>query len=249
MACIGILMISIHAPHAGSDLRLFPAISAVFLFQSTLPMRGATWTFHYSAQMSNFNPRSPCGERPYGDYKRCKTFAISIHAPHAGSDIREFYGMKAIVISIHAPHAGSDPRCIQDIQLPIISIHAPHAGSDRPRRARQRQKPLFQSTLPMRGATRPESSWHRSARISIHAPHAGSDPAHYGLGQQRRDFNPRSPCGERLFSSPASFHIPDFNPRSPCGERLWWQLCTAIPLAFQSTLPMRGATGLCIYIC
>ena len=55
--------ISIHAPHAGSDQNrvYFPHVGR---FQSTLPMRGAT----------NFVPLYCCLVR------------ISIHAPHAGSD-------------------------------------------------------------------------------------------------------------------------------------------------------------------
>ena len=34
------------------------------------------------------------------------------------------------------------------------------------------------------------------------------------------DFNPRSPCGERLQLFPVEGSHGDFNPRSPCGERL-----------------------------
>ena len=80
---------------------------------------------------------------------------------------------------------------------------------------------LFQSTLPLRGAT---VTW-RNARfivvISIHAPLAGSDPSKNSARYCSQYFNPRSPCGER----PA--------PVSRIGERL----------AFQSTLPLRGATA------
>ena len=34
-----------------------------------------------------------------------------------------------------------------------------------------------------------------------------------------RDFNPRSPCGERPVPFVKAHHYSDFNPRSPCGER------------------------------
>ena len=34
--------ISIHAPHAGSDYEPYPLSCEIFVFQSTLPMRGAT---------------------------------------------------------------------------------------------------------------------------------------------------------------------------------------------------------------
>ena len=112
------------------------------IFQSTLPMRGAT-------DMG----------LPSNQYLQ-----ISIHAPHAGSDRRQnstsriykrgedspVYGLAEI--SIHAPHAGSDLAYDLDFAVVLISIHAPHAGSDL-----RRCPPVcccrFQSTLPMRGAT------------------------------------------------------------------------------------------------
>ena len=77
-------------------------------FQSTLPVRGATW------------------DPPAGGRDRL----ISIHAPRAGSD----YGFDQIgrfhVISIHAPRAGSDTSPHWTVYSILISIHAPRAGSD-----------------------------------------------------------------------------------------------------------------------
>ena len=80
-------MISIHAPHAGSDGEVLLAVHTL-KFQSTLPMRGATLT------------ACTC----------CKVSQISIHAPHAGSDLTGRKEPKMKRISIHAPHAGSDPQ-------------------------------------------------------------------------------------------------------------------------------------------
>ena len=57
------------------------------LFQSTLPLRGATfYSIQRTALYENFNPHSPCGERlrqKRGDIREC---LISIHTPLAGSD-------------------------------------------------------------------------------------------------------------------------------------------------------------------
>ena len=102
----------------------------------------------------------------------------------------------------------------------------------------------FQSTLPVWGATqRPYIIRHRIA-ISIHAPRVGSDSKAVYYPPPYRNFNPRSPCGERLyyeifdyFCAYISIHAPrvgsditdtsptritrNFNPRSPCGERLF----------------------------
>ena len=62
---------------------------------------------------------------------------------------------------------------------------------------------LFQSTLPMRGATIAGVKQANLRRISIHAPHAGSDFHHETLKEITAYFNPRSPCGERRGCLPA----------------------------------------------
>ena len=59
-------------------------------------------------------------------------------------------------------------------------------------------------------------------KISIHAPRAGSD-----------NIRPN------LFAT-----LPDFNPRSPCGERLDLRGIKIGKYIFQSTLPVRGATAI-----
>ena len=169
--------ISIHAPHAGSDENptetptepqnfnprspcgerpeAQQTLYANMIFQSTLPMRGATdKSFFIISQINNFNPRSPCGERPKFSEVENEPYDFNPRSPcgerHPRHDRREAVG----VISIHAPHAGSD-RVVQivDGRREIISIHAPHAGSDRGSLHSSRAVAVFQSTLPMRGAT------------------------------------------------------------------------------------------------
>ena len=56
------------------------------MFQSTRPMRGATFHFMFSFYVSR----------------------VSIHAPHAGRDYDDLSGFCCIDVSIHAPHAGRD---------------------------------------------------------------------------------------------------------------------------------------------
>ena len=128
--------ISIHATHAGGDCRLafprlaqphfnprhpcgwrplLPCIVAVLMiFQSTPPMRVATWLIVVTAeQRQNFNPRHPCGWRPVKIAGKVAYIHISIHATHAGGD---------------------------------VSVHLMQSRSS-----------LFQSTPPMRVATRQDS--------------------------------------------------------------------------------------------
>ena len=58
-----------------------------------------------------------------------------------------------------------------------------------------------------------------AAAISIHALLAESDPAHSFWQCTRRDFYPRSPCGERRRYDRMWQKFWHFYPRSPCGER------------------------------
>ncbi len=146
-------------------------------FLSTLPMRGATrvsWSQSMFRAISIHAPHA--GSDIKGIYRLRRDGTISIHAPHAGSDCKSGGKRDIAAISIHAPHAGSDPTTQSKISAMQISIHAPHAGSDpSPRANSRRSMPLFLSTLPMRGAT--------TARLA-----RGGIPG---------DFYPRSPCGER----------------------------------------------------
>ena len=79
--------------------------------------------------------------------------------------------------------------------------------------------------------------------ISIHAPRVGSDSSSFAVSAWIFNFNPRSPCGERLSARTVSRRIDDdFNPRSPCGERRCPEMTTCGLWKFQSTLPVWGAT-------
>ena len=77
-------------PRSSCEERLFRGTECfrVWLFQSTLLMRGATLRDKY--------------------FSRGKD--ISIHAPHARSDLSFRFSHSANPISIHAPHARSDSQ-------------------------------------------------------------------------------------------------------------------------------------------
>ena len=107
------------------------------------------------------------------------------------------------------------------VGAPVISIHAPRVGSDLPILVRCLYIRLFQSTLPVWGATIEEFVSATNMSISIHAPRVGSDRGAPHKTPPPRDFNPRSPCGERQFKGQAS----------------------NLEEAFQSTLPVWGATA------
>ena len=194
------LIISIHAPRVGSDLRCGTATHR--------------WSIY-------FNPRSPCGERPvpvlhahhmprfqstlpvWGATQRYiqhgRQGAISIHAPRVGSDRRrpctlscsQYFNPRSPCgerrwliqldgriwqISIHAPRVGSDCEMSYIKLNGIISIHAPRVGSDflfgwpNCPASISIHAPRVGSDWP------PPTSCLITSRISIHAPRVGSDP-------------------------------------------------------------------------
>ena len=213
------------------------------LFQSTLPMRGATRQVQTSGHLQfYFNPRSPCGERQVKRWCFSMGGSISIHAPHAGSDYHSFH-QRAMYWNFNPRSpCGERPGNPVWLSAAMISIHAPHAGSDTSFSKTNTFVGGFQSTLPMRGATSKTSGLCGLFAISIHAPHAGSDcPGFSNIGFNQY-FNPRSPCGERRPWMGRRKTGRNFNPRSPCGERPGNILNEGKFCIFQSTLPMRGAT-------
>ena len=144
-------------------------------FQSTLPVWGATllrawlpfWKFY-------FNPRSPCGERH--QLKRDDPYIfISIHAPRVGSDTS----------SSAARSGGRDfnPRspCGERLrQLGSLNSWI-----------------LFQSTLPVWGATKLLPGLNKLLGFQSTLPVWGATVKLFLKGVFNLYFNPRSPCGER----------------------------------------------------
>ena len=176
--CGGRFLISIHAAHAGSDC--LP------------PWR--LWIF------KNFNPRCPCGQRQpsaFNSQQHCCYF---------------------------------NPRCpcgqrlkvsLFDTFSEVISIHAAHAGSDIKTCCRKRFYTGFQSTLPMRAATRTFSPWlYKHNHFNPRCPCGQRQYINRKTNTRTANFNPRCPCGQRQAAySTQKRSCFDFNPRCPCGQR------------------------------
>ena len=259
------ISISIHAPLTGSDLSGPEKLHFPMEFQSTLPLRGATY-YHVPVEFK---------------------YMISIHAPLTGSDLWIEPSRRRDKISIHAPLTGSDILSILFLlRRRYFNPRSPY-GERLSALITSLGEVIFQSTLPLRGATVSTGSADCAPVISIHAPLTGSDQRLLVCKPLPFYFNPRSPYrggpiykSKRtyigLFSSTPSLrgatrpkprskssfwisiHAPltgsdscwrrrrgwcwNFNPRSPYGERPtnWtaWPDCAT----FQSTLPSRGAT-------
>ena len=182
-------------PQSGGSIRPTP------IFQSTLPARGATWesvlhgyrltiSIHAPREgertlcgerlrdhYTDFNPRSPRGERRPSGEPHMIIAGISIHAPREGSD-REQSVFFAFAFQFQStlpargatcglkpsdffaefqstlPARGATLTTVSPAHLWLISIHAPREGSDVAVPCDRAGDMGFQSTLPARGATK-----------------------------------------------------------------------------------------------
>ena len=117
-------------------------------------MRGATCTEDIYGDTMSISIHAPRAGRDGSGAKFSVAAAISIHAPRAGRDVIINRWEAMTGISIHAPRAGRDPEHRPGCGAVRISIHAPRAGRDEESVAMSRDKAIFQSTRPVRGATR-----------------------------------------------------------------------------------------------
>ena len=216
------VLISTHAPRTGSDKTGARPEMEDTIFQPTLPARGATSVRLSTMQASsNFNPRSPHGERHELFTIVFSDMLISTHAPRTGSD------------------GSGNPRhqCASH-----FNPRSPHG--ERPRKAHGiAYRVTFQPTLPARGATSGRRFVHIHQAISTHAPRTGSDTrifvATFGAinisTHAPRTGSDRAADDQRVAAVGISTHAPrtgsdrrvtaslsssrNFNPRSPHGER------------------------------
>ena len=79
-----------------------------------------------------------------------------------------------ILISIHAPREGSDRHSAVIGRHDPISIHAPREGSDIVKRDMIVFRYIFQSTLPVRGATLSDMQVIKTARFQSTLPVRGA---------------------------------------------------------------------------
>ena len=235
-------------------------------FQPTLPARGATQQLRdavKSAEISTHAPRTGSDGPP--DAGKGRNGHISTHAPRTGSDRRyQAHHQAPQRFQPTLPARGATTITNFQKSLDVFQPTLPARGATERMRALLRSGVQFQPTLPARGATRSTKQSKKQQRISTHAPRTGSDLCNQivavlvgisthaprtgsdlpGATVRRlpKNFNPRSPHGERRRDawqdgggSRISTHAPRtgsdpprtrrrwercyFNPRSPHGER------------------------------
>ncbi len=120
------------------------------------------------------------------------------------------------------PRSSCEERLVEAAMMrdaSMISIHAPHARSDACQPGKDYSQVGFQSTLLMRGATIFDDAEPLIAKFQSTLLMRGATPVNPEKITVKWDFNPRSSCEERPFSTMLSPSLPNFNPRSSCEER------------------------------
>ena len=101
----------------------------------------------------------------------------------------------------------------------------------------------FQSTRPLRGATAQDALEAYNRQISIHAPLAGRDHYTHTDIDFLSKISIHAPlAGRDHYYNMLRSELSYFNPRAPCGARLFRASPARAARVFQSTRPLRGAT-------
>ena len=215
------------------------------VFQSTHPVRGATWDGWGTLPPSiGFQSTHPVRGATSSNRSYCVQYTISIHAPRAGCDQIWPHRLRGRWISIHAPRAGCDTACQASYSWSDIfqSTHPvrgatvlpegrkapeefqsthPVRGATLMRRSRLAEEQLFQSTHPVRGAT--NLIFQRLPAIQLfQSTHPVRGATIDGFGLQRPE--------------QISIHAP----RAGCDLHI--MASSGAVVSFQSTHPVRGAT-------
>ena len=193
--------ISIHSPRVGRDLASGSSSPWSILFQSTLPVWGET------------DASIGIGAK----------IAISIHSPRVGRDVTGLATDTIQEIFQSTLPVWGETKTVRCLYcLFTISIHSPRVGRDLTR------PPVI---MPI-------------AFISIHSPRVGRDPRSCKIRYGSIKFQSTLPVwGETLIVDRELVQCIDFNPLSPCGERLHRLSKSRIRFRFQSTLPVWGETS------
>ena len=146
--------ISIHAPRAGSDGMVRHIQKAEYI-SIHAPRAGSDHvTIRQGYWYTNFNPRSPCGERRYAacDRRGCLVY-FNPRSPCGERPYDQSNGSSCANFNPRSPCGERRGGFDDDLLHHAISIHAPRAGSDVIENKDFCALIKFQSTLPVRGAT------------------------------------------------------------------------------------------------
>ena len=196
----------------------YSSLSAPFsvcLFQSTSPVWRTTSRNSLSPfDRACFNPRPPCGGRPFCVPPNAYPRSFNPRPPCGGRRERSvFCGCK---ISFNPrPPCGGRPMCVPE---------SPAGGE-------------FQSTSPVWRTTRQNCNKKRRFSFQSTSPVWRTTASQKDYFKVEDGFNPRPPCGGRRVGAEKQLSLLCFNPRPPCGGRQRIQLASLAQLDVSIHVP------------
>ena len=190
--------ISIHAPRGGSDFILRQHIVIQSDFNPRSPWGERPKEMVITISGDDFNPRSPWGERRASHSTNIAVAGISIHAPRGGSDMLVLWlAPTCMYFNPRSPWGERHPGYRFGSRDSHFNPRSP--WGERPNHTTKMEVTTYFNPRSPWGE-RPGAFWRRKIRflISIHAPRGGSDRSGIKIWRYKPYFNPRSPWGERL---------------------------------------------------
>mgnify|MGYP004690195103 CR=1 FL=1 len=142
-------------------------------------MRGATSIAYKYVRRSKFQSTPPVRGATDGKRPKRSASTISIHAPRAGGDRKGLRGDTTEGDFNPRPPCGGRPDSSKYSRTVHDFNPRPPCGGRHMTLDCGTEKPSFQSTPPVRGATLSSALSSAFAQISIHAPRAGGDQRIY----------------------------------------------------------------------
>ena len=130
-----------------------------------------------STRRANFNPHSPCGERPCWNIRPNAGSYFNPHSPCEERLKPDLSVLKDMQFQSTLPLRGATSEAVRYELAKLISIHTPLAGSDSANTPPKPEKDTFQSTLPLRGATRVTSGQTPEHQFQSTLPLRGATPS------------------------------------------------------------------------
>ena len=193
------------------------------IFQSTLPARGATVVEPIAPYVpSDFNPRSPHGERPaLRILKRENASDFNPRSPHGERQkYSEILPKRKTKFQSTLPARGATRfSMLADTTFKHFNPRSPHG---------ERQNS--------------SGSYTAGLHFNPRSPHGERQQTVWKHSDIRRNFNPRSPHGERPRQYIAILAECAFQSTLPARGATLTSMDSKVMSIFQSTLPARGAT-------
>ena len=217
----GDVLVSTHAPLAGSDHIRHKQQPAPETVSTHAPLAGSDWWITDSAT----------------------TWSVSTHAPLAGSDSRAS-AIRRWPMCFN-PRSPCGERPSRKSRRPSPRRFNPRSpcGERRTTTPHGTKHERFQPTLPLRGATMSScAAYTVDFEFQPTLPLRGATPCPLTLPYTSNVFQPTLPlrgatCAARDFST----HEASFNPRSPCGERPRLGAVGGRPLGVSTHAPLAGS--------